>query len=153
MSDILAMEKSKKPKSPSKTQRIEPSDFVELYALWLAAGLELVSPKQEQRDFENILSLEPAGCLKIMEHGKIVAAVLGAYNGRRAWIYHLAVHPDYQKKQYGSKLLHAAEQALIHCGAPKILLGVSVDNTEVVSFYKKNGYTMMNETIVMSKIV
>ncbi len=126
-------------------------DFKEIYALWKSAELPVKKLQLEQYDFEQIIKLNPSSCFIGSENGKIIGSVFGTFNGRRAWIYHLAIHPQYQDRGLGSLLLKKAETALKNRGAKKIVLGVDFDHAGTISFYAKNDYTIMNDAILMAK--
>ena len=73
---------------------------------------------------------------------RIVGTVLAGYDGCRGWIYHLAVHPEYQRAGFGRLLMREAEASLRALGCPKINLQVRVDNDAVVQFYEALGYSV-----------
>lgn len=120
-------------------------------ALWSEAGLHLSDREREKIEIQQTLIQTPDCSFVLVEDGSLVGAVIGASNGRRAWIYHLAVHPKHQHKGYGMLLLKSAEDALIEKGATKIMLGVAYTNLKVAPFYEKYGYTIMNDAMVMNK--
>ncbi len=72
--------------------------------------------------------------------GRIVASVMAGYDGHRGWINYLAVHPDFQRRGLGSKLMEAAQTLLLELGCPKINLQVRPSNENAVGFYKSIGY-------------
>ena len=74
-------------------------------------------------------------------NGKIVASVMGGYDGHRGWINYLAVHPDQRRRGYAKKLMSQVENRLKACGCPKINLQVRANNHDVLSFYKSLGFT------------
>lgn len=130
---------------------IKPEDFTKLLTLWNEAGLSVVNFKKEQKELQMLLKMNPESCLVATINKKIVGSIIGAFNGRRVWIYHLAVHPNWQSKGIGSKLLKKIESIFKKKGATKILLGVSFNNLSTCSFYEKNGYSIMNDAVLMSK--
>jgi ribosomal protein S18 acetylase RimI-like enzyme len=78
--------------------------------------------------------------------GRVIATVLGGYDGFRGWIYHLAVHPDYQKKGYASLLLRQIESKIAEMGCIKINIQIRSSNTEVIDFYRSSGYLIEDHT-------
>ena len=119
----------------------DDSDESAVLALWQAAGidrpwLDLRAEIAEKlkRDRELFLVAEVA------ETGQIVGAVMGAYDGRRGWVYHLAGQPTRQRQGVGRELMAALEQAMPAAGVQKINLQVRADNAHVVAFYERLGY-------------
>jgi len=130
---------------------IEFDDFEQLYELWKDAGLHLADRRSEQKDFLAILKLNPRSCLKIMIDHKIIASALGTWNGRRAWIYHFAVHPDYQRKKLGTDLYKKSVEYLKRRGATKVIVGVAYENLKAAQFYTKLGLEVMDDAVLFSK--
>ena len=44
---------------------------------------------------------------------KLIASVMAGYDGHRGWINYLAVHPDFQKRGYGKKLMKNVEKKTV----------------------------------------
>jgi ribosomal protein S18 acetylase RimI-like enzyme len=84
--------------------------------------------------------------------GRIVATVVGGYDGHRGWVYHLAVATDARRKGYGRAMMAAAEAQLRELGCPKLNLQVLRFNAEVVAFYEALGYTV-EDRISMGKVL
>jgi len=81
-----------------------------------------------------------------IESGKIVGAILAGHDGRRGFINHLAVAPEYRKRGIATKLIQLAEDAFKKNGIHKSALFVLKDNYSGIEFYKKIGWT--EETVV-----
>lgn len=82
--------------------------------------------------------------------GEVIGTVMVGYDGHRGWIYSLSVDPKHRGKGIGTSLLRFAEEKLSSLGCPKVNLQVLMSNSQVISFYKKNGYNI-EENISMSK--
>lgn len=134
-----------------KVRKMVNSDFPKLYTFWKKAGLTLAKFNREKQEFNSLLKHNPKSTLILEENGKMIGAVIGAYNGRRGWIYHLAIDKKYQKKGFGSFLYKTVEKKLKDQGATKILLGVDYSKLKITSFYTKHGFTVMNDAVVMIK--
>jgi len=127
------------------------SDASDCYALWKKAGLSVAPFDREMHELKTLIEKNPASCFVARCDNQLIGSVIGAYNGRRAWIYHLAVDPHYQCNGIGTQLLKKTEQALHTLGATKILLGVSYTNLKTVVFYEHYGYSVMNDAVHMEK--
>ena len=75
---------------------------------------------------------------------------MGAWDGRRGWIYHLAVDAAWRGRGAGRALLEEAERRLAALGCPKVLLMVREGNLDVAGFYLRQGYAP-EEVSVFSK--
>ncbi len=130
---------------------MQMSDFQSAYALWQKTGISLVMLEKEKIELETILTHNPSSCFVAVENKQVIGTILGTFNGRRAWIYHVAVHPKCQNRGYGSALLQHTETMLQVKNATKILLAVGISNLKTVPFYEKNGYHVINDAVLMAK--
>ena len=126
-------------------------DFDSIYALWKKVDLGVNDFEKEKKQAKQMIKLNPLSNFVAVEGKKIRGTVFGTFNGRRGWVYHLAVNPSFQKKGLGSILLKKAEQALKKAGAKRVLLGVDKSNLKVLAFYKKQGYQKVDDAIWMGK--
>lgn len=127
------------------------TDYEDVIAVWKAVGLPMDPISDSRPMIAKTLDINPKSCFVAVDKKIIVGAVLGAFNGRRAWIYHLGVLPAYQGKQIGKKLMLAVEKACAKAGSPKLSLSVLWDNLQVVSFYQKLGFRPVNDAVWFSK--
>ena len=126
-------------------------DFDSMYSLWKEAGLLVADYETEKELTFMMIKLNPKTNFVVSEEEKIIGTVLGVFNGRRGWVYHLAVQPKFQKQGLGSQLLKKAEEALKKIGAERVLLGVTKSNLKVLPFYEKFGYQEATDAIYLGK--
>jgi len=76
---------------------------------------------------------------KAVTQGRLVGFVVGDPQPRQgfSWIATLGVHPDFQRRGIGQRLLAAAEAALT---TPRIRLTVRRSNLGAIALYQKFGY-------------
>ena len=84
-----------------QVKQMKPSDFLEVLSLWKKAGLDIYNHEMELSDMQITVKMNTTSCLILVKGKTIIGAVLGAFNGRRGWIYHLAIHPGFQQEGYG----------------------------------------------------
>lgn len=138
-------------KTNIQIKQMQNSDFPEVLSLWKKAGLDISNSKLELIDMKITIVLNSNSCLVLIKDEKIIGAALGAFNGRRAWIYHFAIHPDFQHQGYGALLLKKVEKQLKKKGAYRVHLGVAYTNLKVLGFYQKHGYSVVNDALWMGK--
>lgn len=126
-------------------------DFDEIYALWKKAGLTISDAKREHVEYDSILSQNPQYCLVAEDNGRILGSILGSFNGRTAWIYHLAVDPTERHKGVGSQLMKESERRMRADGVTRVRLGVRKHKQELVPFYQKFGFSVSKDIIYMGK--
>ena len=122
-----------------KITQFDPVDRTEVIAFWKRCGLS--APQNDpNKDIDRKLKVNPELFLvgKIKE--KIVATVMGGYEGHRGWVNYLAVDPDYRRVGLGQKIMAEIEGKLRLTGCPKINLQVRETNTSVIRFYEAIGF-------------
>lgn len=68
------------------------ADYEAVVRVWRAAGLTL-KPSDTLPELRKVIERNPGLLLVAEDEGSVVGAVIGAWDGRRAWVYHLAVLP------------------------------------------------------------
>jgi ribosomal protein S18 acetylase RimI-like enzyme len=84
--------------------------------------------------------------------GRVVATVIGGYDGVRGWVYHLAVARELRRHGHGRAMMRALEERFATLGCPKINLQILAHNGEVVRFYETLGYRV-EERVSMGKVL
>ena len=121
-----------------------PDDYEEVYQLWSNAGPGLrVGRSDTYEEIARKVQRDPDLFLVAELNCKIIAAVIGGFDGRRGMVYHLVVAPDYRGRGIGSKLMSILEERLRAKGCLKAYLLVVKDN-EAVRFYENRDWTQMD---------
>ena len=79
--------------------------------------------------------------------------ILSGHDGRRGYIYHTSVHPDYRKRGIATKLVNAAMEALKGCGINKVALVVFARNQGGNSFWERTGFTIREDLTYRNKTI
>jgi len=126
-----------------------PKDEVDVIALWQRCNL--TRPQNNpKKDIERKLKVDPGLFLVGLIDNKVIASVIGGYDGHRGWVYYLGVDPAHRRKGLGRQMMAAIEKRIRAMGCPKINLQVRTDNLGAVKFYEKIGYKM-DETVQLGK--
>ncbi len=80
----------------------------------------------------------------------VVGTVMAGYDGHRGWIYSMAVHPEWRRRDVGTSLLSHAEERLTALGCVKINLQVLPGNDDAQRFYGANGF-LVEKRVSMGK--
>ncbi len=111
----------------------------EVVALWFKCQL-IVPSNNPQKDIERKLKVDRDLFLVGISENKLIASVMGGYEGHRGWINYLAVDPAHRRNGYGRLLMQEVEKRLRARGCPKINLQVRATNDAVIKFYQSLGY-------------
>jgi ribosomal protein S18 acetylase RimI-like enzyme len=125
-------------------------DYATVRDLWQAAGL-ILRPGDEFEDVKLKLQRDPDLFLVVEQDGEIVGSVMGGWDGRRGWIYHLAVKPEHQRKGIGVELAREVEKRLLAKGAKKVNAQVYKWNERSSKFFKAIGYEEQSDLIMIGK--
>lgn len=117
-----------------KTNILTEETFTELYS---SVGWEPPCQEQIRIALRNSLATFTA-----LENGKSVGMVrLIGDGGMSFYLKDFAVHPEYQAKGVGKKLLHALEQFILGSIAPGWTVSLELISTkEALPFYRKMGF-------------
>ena len=128
---------------PQKQMLVRPyrtDDEESLVSLWQVC--ELTVPwNNPHKDIARKLQVQPELFLVGILDSRLIATVMGGYDGHRGWINYLAVHPDFQGNGYGQEIMNSVETGLREMGCPKINLQIRAGNNKIASFYQKLGFT------------
>ena len=73
-----------------KVRSFVMGDYTRVRRLWIDAGLE-IRPGDDRSGVARKLEREGELFLVAEERGRLVGTVMGAWDGRRGWVYHLGV--------------------------------------------------------------
>jgi ribosomal protein S18 acetylase RimI-like enzyme len=121
-------------------QPYEPKYEQAVIKLWERCNLTR-PVNNPQKDIARKMKVSPELFLVGILDGKVVATVMGGYEGHRGAVNYLGVDPDCQKKGLGKQIMLALEAKLLKLGCPKINLMFRTDNAVVEKFYEKLGYS------------
>jgi ribosomal protein S18 acetylase RimI-like enzyme len=110
-----------------------------------------LSSADEFSAIDLFLNKNPDTCFVAVDDGKIIGTVLGGSDGRRGYLYHLAVQKTYQKIGLGKELSEKCLSALSSKGIKKCHIFVISSNIEGYRFWEKMGWLLRKDILVMSK--
>jgi len=128
-------------------------DYARVIDLWktIETGMH-IGPSDAPEEIKKKIERDPDLFLVAEQNGEIIATIIGAFDGRRGMIYHLAVHNDYRRQGIGQALLAEVEKRLKEKGCIKCLLMVLEDNETAKRFYEESGWKAVPEDLVFMKM-
>ena len=84
---------------------------------------------------------------------EIIGVIIAGHDGRRGFIYHTAVNPDYRNQGIAAKLVDAAMDALKANGINKVALVVFDRNEVGNAFWEKVGFTAREDLVYRNKAI
>ena len=128
------------------------ADYDDVYALWLScAGMGLNNLDDSKEGIERFLKRNPDTCFVAQFDNKIAGVIIAGNDGRRGYIYHTAVKPEFRNKGIASALVEKAVNALKNNGINKVALVVFDKNKNGNAFWEKIGFTQREDLIYRNK--
>ena len=110
-----------------------------LRTFWLTCGVK-IRPGDDDDSLARFSARNPGLLLLAEEDAHLVGSALAGWDGRRGWLYHVAVHKDERRRGIGRGLVAEIESRLREVGCPKLNLLVWGDNTWAMQFWESLGY-------------
>ncbi len=153
---MLAEQKGKelKDRGESGIRKMNKSDYEEVHKLWLSCkGIGLNELDDSKEGIERFLLRNPDTCFVEEKDGKVVGVILAGHDGRRAYIYHLAVANEYRGRGIGTQLVDAVMNAFDFLGIQKAALVAFKENEDGNAFWEKMGFTVRDDLIYRNRII
>lgn len=123
-------------------RKLTINDYEEIYELWMATpGMGLNDMDDSKAGIDAYLKRNPNTCFVAVVTGKIVGVILSGHDGRRGYIYHLAVSIVNRNKGIGSALIDSALHALKDEGIHKVALVVFKNNEIGNTVWERKGFS------------
>lgn len=87
------------------------------------------------------------------KNSRVIASIMGGYDGHRGWIHYLAVQPEYQRLGIATALMQNIENRLIAIGCPKVQLMVRPENTSVIQFYEELDFEEIESVCLGKRLI
>lgn len=131
---------------------MEIADYQDVYNLWInTPGMGLNTTDDSEEGIRKYLKRNPTTCFVAQDGGKIVGVIMAGHDGRRGYIYHTAVLPEYRGKHIGKNLVDCTVKALEKEGIHKVAL-VAFEKNEIGNgFWEKIGFEPREDLIYRNK--
>jgi len=134
-----------------RTREFVIGDYDSVVVLWCKEEGVEICEGDSREEIMGYLKRNP-GLSRVAEaNGEIVGAVLCGHDGRRGFIYHLAVAPQYRGRGIGKMLMDDCLRGLRQAGLKRAIILVAGDNPAGHQFWLRNGWEDIGIAIPMSK--
>lgn len=117
------------------------NDYAELFQIWKSSSdLSLRKMDDSENGFRRFLDRNPRSNFAACKDNMIIASIMAGNDGRRGYIYHTFVLPQYRRQGIASRLVQAATLALREEGITRICLNALEKNKEGRLFWQKMGW-------------
>lgn len=136
-------------------RRMNINDYKDVYSLWMScAGMGLNDLDDSEEGIAKFLIRNPETCFVALDNREsIVGVIMAGNDGRRGYIYHTAVHPEYRKQGIGRSLVQKTMDALKDCGINKTALVVFDRNKGGNLFWERLGFTVREDLVYRNRTI
>ncbi|MDO4793418.1 MAG: GNAT family N-acetyltransferase [Filifactor alocis] len=136
-------------------RKMKIEDYGDLYDLWLSCtGMGLNNLDDSEEGIARFIDRNPDTCFVWeTKEGEIRGAILAGNDGRRGYIYHTAVHPDYRCRGIAGELLERTMSSLQEIGINKVALVVFEKNDVGNFFWENRGFTKREDLVYRNKTI
>jgi ribosomal protein S18 acetylase RimI-like enzyme len=126
------------------------SDYPRLVALWKACPGVGLSSADEPQAIDVFLKRNSTTCFCAWDGERLAGTVLAGHDGRRAYLYHVAVNPADRRKGLGNQLVKTALDALKAEGIQKCHIFVFAQNEDGLKFWRDTGWAQRHDLVILS---
>lgn len=131
-----------------KIRLMQIDDYENVYKLWSnTAGMGMRSLDDSLEGIEKFLLRNPTTNFVAENADGIMGVILSGHDGRRGFIYHMAVNTAIRRSGIGKSLLDAAMDALRQEGINKVALVVFEKNEIGNQFWESVGFTRRDDLV------
>ena len=121
---------------------MKAEDYDGVFDLWVnTPGIGLNETDDSREGIEKYIDRNPTSSFVAEKDGKIVGVIMAGHDGRRGYIHHTAVLPEYRKRGIAGRLVESALAALEKEGINKAALVAFKDNDVGNAFWENIGFT------------
>jgi ribosomal protein S18 acetylase RimI-like enzyme len=133
-----------------KIRLMLPEDVDNALRIWEPLDGIALSGADEPKRLREFLSKNPLTCFLAAVDGEVIGTVLGGSDGRRGYLYHLAVDPRFRGRGIGKSLVEHCLGAFRQAGLQKSHLFVVRGNDQGLEFWQAAGWKLREDILIMS---
>lgn len=127
------------------------SIYDEVFALWQQCDGVGLSDADSRESIKKYLERNQGMSFVALSSGKVVGVILAGHDGRRGYIHHLSVHPDFRRQGLARRLVDCSIKALQDSGIQKCHLFIFNNNQGGLAFWENIGWKRRLDLSIVSK--
>jgi N-acetylglutamate synthase len=134
-----------------RLEKLSIKDYDRILEIWKKTELS-VGSSDTKKQVKRMIERNPKLCFVGKVDNKIVGVVMGGFDGRRGYVHHLAIDPNYQNKGFGKLMMEKLMERFKKLKVHKVHLFVEKRNEKVINFYNNLGWNLRDDLIMMSYV-
>ncbi|MHA0858076.1 GNAT family N-acetyltransferase [Paenibacillus sp. CMAA1364] len=127
------------------------NDYWEVFDLWSNTDGMGLSEADSEESIESFLTRNDGHSYVCIDGEKIIGTVLCGHDGRRGFLYHVAVLKEYRKSGIGKGLVESVLHSLKKAGIMKCHLMVYENNVMGNQYWNNSEWKRRNDILIYSK--
>ncbi len=126
-------------------------DLDAVLALWSQTDGVGLNESDTLEHLRSYLNRNPGLSLVVRDGERIVGAVLCGHDGRRGYLNHLAIQPEYRNRGLGRQLVDTCLASLSSVGILKCNIFLYTNNELGARFWRRGGWSQRTDLQVMQR--
>lgn len=126
------------------------ADYADAFALWQRIPGIGLSDADSSCAVERFLQHNPGLCFVAWQGADMAGTCLAGSDGRRGYLYHLAVDPRFRRLGIGQALVERSFAGLKALGIQKCHIMVYADNALGLAFWQSSGWKLRKDIEILS---
>ena len=136
--------------TPATVRVMRITDLPTARTLWKKTEGVGLMPDETPQLLAAFLARNPGiSSVAVSDDGRPLGAMLGGHDGRRGYLYHLAVVPEYRGRGLARSLVEHSLGALAAAGIAKASIMVYADNKPGLAFWERLGWNRRGDLKLM----
>jgi len=133
--------------------KFEIKSYDEVYTLWQKCDGVGLSAADSRENIRKYLDRNPGMSFIAKSGDSVIGSILGGHDGRRGYIHHLGVHPDFRRRGLARQLVGKCLNILQNEGIQKCHIFIFNSNSGGIAFWESVGWTFRSDISVISKTI
>ncbi len=125
-------------------------DHSQALALWERTEGIGLSAADSHENIQRYLDRNRGFCFVAEEAGLVIGTILSGHDGRRGYVYHLAVEQSSRKRGIGAQLVDRVLESLRNAGIDRCHLFVQTTNEVGAHFWRNHGWRKRDDLWIFS---
>ena len=126
-------------------------NYTQALSLWRKTPGMGLSSADSKENIAGFIEKNRNLCFAAFEKDHLIGTILCGEDGRRGYLYHLAVDETHRKKGIAQELIARSLKGLKERGIQKCHLFAYKENKEGIQFWKHMGWVLRKELEILSK--
>jgi ribosomal protein S18 acetylase RimI-like enzyme len=136
-------------KTDIQTREFAIDDYDAAVVLWKKVEGVEIAEGDDREGVAQFLARNPGLSRVATDGSRIIGVAFCGHDGRRGYIYHLAVDPMYRGHGLGKQLVDECLEGLCRLGLQRANIMVAMDNPRGRDFWRKCGWEELDGTLGM----